>query len=514
MYELYKPLRNLISKFALTDSLVSVWELSQFLCAGRPVSFLPHGSYINGRRIAIEDYVHQWTLTMMAREFLMHAKPDGTRTLQRFNDLRAVINGMQDVHSAFLQRELEAKDVFVELHRIGHHQFRWQTNNDAVGLMRYRRVYEHEGVKDLIETKIGMSLDEVYAAGMLAYLAAQAGPWIAQQGSFEQLGVSDQAKAAFFTLLTANVNHLRQEAVKAQSYSAAWPYTFNPLTARPLIRMSENIHAPVLCPIPLLIIRRISEGLYYDMVNERGFSDAMGNAFEQYVGAFARTAFNRKEVIIRSEEPYTVSKQRKHGVDWIISDQTANLFVESKTKRLRHNAKAASDLEELSPDLTVLAAAVVQNYKNIRDAVCGRTSWMPNGLPSFNLIVTFDDWYLFGPSSLSKLHTLVKQALAEHEMSEGVMNDVPYAILSAPEFEAACCACDQATIEEVFRKKSDEVHSEWLMDPFLIANHQEARRSAFRLQQMEWQAYLEKFRVTGKTLSATVYPVQPNFREV
>jgi hypothetical protein len=103
------------------------------------------------------------------------------------------------------------------------------------------------------------------------------------------------------------------------------------------------------------------------------------------------------ELDILSREPYVVRGQTFHGADWILSDQTGHVFIEAKTKRLTVNARVSSDMAALEKDLKVLAAAVAQHYRNIQDAVDGKTEWANDGLPIYPLIVTLEDWYIFSP---------------------------------------------------------------------------------------------------------------------
>jgi hypothetical protein len=86
-----------------------------------------------------------------------------------------------------------------------------------------------------------------------------------------------------------------------------------------------------------------------------------------------------------------------HGVDWVLSDSTGHLFIESKAKRLTVSAKTLSDTVALDKDLAVMASVVVQHYRNIRDAIDGKTRWAPDGLPVYSLVLTLEDWFIFSP---------------------------------------------------------------------------------------------------------------------
>jgi hypothetical protein len=136
-----------------------------------------------------------------------------------------------------------------------------------------------------------------------------------------------------------------------------------------------------------------------------------------------------------AEQPYYVGAQKKHGVDWILSDSTGHLFIESKTKRLTVDAKIRSDAVALDKDLAVMATAIVQHYANIPDALDGKTRWVPDGLPVYPLVLTLEDWFSFSPRVAEMLSEHVCRLLADAGIPNTVLEDMPYTIASAHEFE-------------------------------------------------------------------------------
>jgi hypothetical protein len=80
-----------------------------------------------------------------------------------------------------------------------------------------------------------------------------------------------------------------------------------------------------------------------------------------------------------------------------LSDATGHLFIESKTKRLTVGAKTLGDPAALDKDLSVMATAIVQHYRNIRDALDSKTRWVPDKRPLYPMILTLEDWFMFSP---------------------------------------------------------------------------------------------------------------------
>jgi hypothetical protein len=179
--------------------------------------------------------------------------------------------------------------------------------------------------------------------------------------------------------------------------------------------------------------------------------------------------------------------QKKHGVDWILSDSTGHVFIESKTKRLTVDAKTRSDAVALEKDLGVMATAVIQHYGNIRDALDGKTTWVPDGLPIYPLVLTLEDWFIFSPRVDEMLNRHVCRLLAKASIPEQVLGEMPYTIASANEFEIASQIIAQVGITSLISKKMATGQRGWSLLPFITDNfREEMRRVNWRLFADDW----------------------------
>lgn len=146
--------------------------------------------------------------------------------------------------------------------------------------------------------------------------------------------------------------------------------------------------------------KRVSQGLFYEIYQAEGFSNPFGASFQVYLGEVLSETFPGPRFTIYEEREYKVGRNRKDGVDWILTDDQANLFIECKAKRMTVGAKSAVDPAIIGQQVDYLAKAVIQLYKNISDALAGHTHWPRNDRPIFPpLVVTLEDWYLFGSSA-------------------------------------------------------------------------------------------------------------------
>lgn len=219
-----------------------------------------------------------------------------------------------------------------------------------------------------------------------------------------------------------------------------------------------------------------------------GFDNAFGNSSQSYVGDVLRIACPEPAFIIRAEIPYYVGNNLHHGTDWIVSDVTGHLFIECKTKRLRLDAKTRSDTEALGRDISVLAKAIAQHYRNIKDALDGKTDWLPDGLPIYPLILTIEDWFIFSPHVDRLLNSELKRLLGEAKLDLSLLEQMPFTIASAHEFETAIQIVAEIGISKVMVPKSQGEHRTWGLLAFLQATF------ASEITRVNWALFGEDLR--------------------
>jgi hypothetical protein len=94
-------------------------------------------------------------------------------------------------------------------------------------------------------------------------------------------------------MVGADLFSIRQSLEGPQRYDESWAYSWNALEATLLVRLRDNRLHEFLCPVPDLILRRVTEGLFYDRGKSKlAFGNAYGHAFERYVGDVLRVQFS------------------------------------------------------------------------------------------------------------------------------------------------------------------------------------------------------------------------------
>jgi hypothetical protein len=495
-YEQYKPFRNYMRRFDLLSSLVDVWRYSLHVTEGLP---LPADYAVGMSAMTLKplrEHVYPWDLDILTKELVLNAGRGGDCSLKRWNDLAVALNHIRRLDdAAYAHGGGENADVLLELHRIAHRQFPWQMKIGMAPMMRALKVFGEAAVERIVERELGMTTLQFLQLGLaLAGSFQRSWGMSTNQDYRVPLGISRSVSEEFLRRITCTLDQLKAEIAKRQTYDRDWLYAWNPLEATPLVSFDPEFPDRVLCPIPRYLTRRASAGIFYDLVKSADFDNPFGNSFQGYVGEIIKATCRPPHFALRAEEPYYVGTHKMHGVDWVLSDSTGHLFIESKTKRLTVSAKTLSDAAALDKDLVVMAMAIVQHYRNIRDARDGKTTWVPDGLPVFPLVLTLEDWFIISPQIDAMLHRHVCRLLADAGIPEQVLGEMPYTIASAHELEIASQVIAQVGISPVMAKKTESgQHRSWSLLPFITGNFSEEMRGVnWRLFADEWGNLIPK----------------------
>jgi len=435
IYDLYKPFRNELRKMGLQPALANIWRY-QKLAAPSALIKVPIG--INGS--VFEFYV--WELHTLCREVLLHAS-GSENTLSTPNGLIKMINHIRRINEGISERTVNSGDEALNaLHALAHQQARWQYSRDEARLFRAYHIYSDHELAPIFRQATDLSVRDMFllAMAMTGSGTRQAGTNASQD--YSAFGISQDARDIFFSMTGTTLTNIRHRLDELQRYDDGWEFTWNALEATPFVNVDDNKTPIFWCPLPQLLFRRVTEGLFYDLVQgaktlKIKYGNEYGHAFERYVGRVIGEVLDAGNFSITGEQPYKVKKADKHGVDWIVSDSTGNLFIECKARRLKQDAKETPDGESLDKSLDELAEAVVQLYANIDDATKGISKWVPNGLPVYPIVVTYEDWYLLTPQVVEKLNEYVRSRLEKKELPKELVETIPFFVTSINEFEMA-----------------------------------------------------------------------------
>jgi|GEM_PF-2361737 len=466
MYEIYKPLRNYLRSFDLWSALGTTYHYMLYLQFGSrlPQQLLTPKLEMGASNRAAN--LHGHLVELLLRELILNGALSGGK---RFATAPAAFKAMNLIHKvdgrSWGTHEARSNDIMLQLSRIAFKQFPWQDPPTNGSLARYYALYGHPAVAPMVEAEFGMTTTELLQLVLLLIEELQRAPTLPLVFLGEAEDSIKEPVWALYDRISHSAPDLRRLVQESQTYDVNWGFNVNPVRRYPLVHAGHV--RSVMCPAPPLLLQRLTDGLYYDLINaDPGFGVAVGKAFEDYVGHVAER-IGKGKFDIRPEQSW--GKPERRSVDWIVSDATATMFVECKLGRL----DLASQTQIANPPPFIaaierLSRAVGQVYATLTEALRGAyPHWNDDGRPIFPLVVTFHEWFAFGLFFYAHLDKLVQEEFARRSLDHGMREQYPFMICSIAEFEGLLAACGDHSMAKVLSDKLGTAHRQWLMRGFL-----------------------------------------------
>lgn len=470
MYEHYKPLRNYLRGFNLWSGLGATYFYMRYLRFPAPLPEQLQNPPLRLGKSNLDAGLHPHLVELLARELILNAEP---RSGKPFNSWVPAFKAMNMIHrlddKSWGLHDSRSEDIMQHLSRIAFKQFPWQSPLTNGVLARYHMLYGHPLVAPMVEAEFGMTPGELFQLNLMLIEELLRGPVL----GLEFLPAAEPSMRAPVLALVDRLarphGELRSMMIERQSFDVNWAYSFNPLRAFPLVHAGNR--RSVMCPAAPILVQRLTDGIYFDLIGaDRGFGHAVGKSFEAYVGAVAGRIGGGQ---FDQREEASWGKPERRSVDWIISDPSATLFIECKLGRL--DIASQTELAAEPPFVAAierLAGNVGQLYATFTDALAGHyPHWQPDGRPIHPLLVTFHEWFCFGPFFYKHLDRLVATEFERRGLDPRLLERFPYTVCSIEELEGLLTACRAATIEGVMAAKNSAAHRQSLLRGFLAERY-------------------------------------------
>ena len=440
MYGSWTPLRNALRKLDLNDTLGVIRAYASYRTLPNPVPF-PVDMEVHRAVYTDERLILPWEMEALAREALIVCghQLSTNYTARKWNTFSSLINKLREIDNHISSSVVDSNNVMQEVTvRLAHLQFKYQEELPSMtSLLRYRRIFGHAAVEPIVQTKTGLSPKQLFTIGACLWYQ-YASQFLGINYPLDELTLPDISHADYDTFMqrySLPMQDMKRRLTAERKLDDTFMCQFHALQRHPLIFTELYGRAAHICPVPTLFFWRITSGLFYDLVGERGFDNAFGDSFQDYVGQMLEKTFNGTVTTVYPEEPDTRPKRS----DWIIDQPTAFMLVECKTKRMTIGARTTiQDDNELRAQLEVIGEAVVQSYQALEAYKNGsyhtrQYPYNPTKEP-FICVVTLETWHLMGPQ-LFLLKEIVKGKLLQVRLNPDLMEQVPFVVCSMNEME-------------------------------------------------------------------------------
>ena len=450
--KLYKPFRDHLKPVAIENAFYVIWAYINFFQfnALMPKDIQVIERVIKNRIFPPGRAVLEWELALLAREIIVNGQDDFSKTTQNFNDwnyFAATLNSLKDFENNSWPTYGDVSKVFKEVRRIAHRQFPWQHHVGTDAFIRYFKIYNNPRIASIVESKLGLTVQQWYTAGTAAFGA------ITTHAKFNidpNIVIGNMTKKEFdlfFNFTSTDLDNLKKIISKEVKYDDEFVYTLNPLEYYPFVRIDKYYY----CPVPNFLAWRMTSGIYFDLVGDKKFGHPFGLAFQDYLEEVSAKILDKDRVSVLPEKKYKTKDGQKDSIDLILTQENCAYFVEAKAKRMQRKSKSQllSD-EAINKDLDILADDIVQAYTTISDYQKGlypHLSYKPV-VKIYPLLVTLEDWFLFGTDA-ENLEKKVTDKLKDKDLPATYLTEMPYTVCSIQDFEIVVQLLNSLTITEL-----------------------------------------------------------------
>jgi hypothetical protein len=471
-YETYRPFRNFMRGISLSSALFVCWDLSRHLAFGTQLRCTDIGKEfaLSG---GLKAHVYQWDLEIICREAILHASKYNGADLSDVRRFINTINHLRRMDDAISKNRLPDHSIWREMFRIAHRQFPWQRSISKTEITMYFKLFDDPTIAPFILERTGVDARESMLLGLSAMGHFHGEPTLVVGPQFSSLGIDHNLAQKRLREFSLSVDKLNNRFNEKKQHNENWMYTYSPLRATPLVELPQG-NSIFACPMPELILKRITSGLYYDLADSSQFRVAFGFAFERYVEETAKEVTKASRITVTKPKKYKVGKNEKSGVDLIVSDESSTIFIETKTKRIRYDDIFDLNKSKLKEAVTEIADYVVKFYLNIQDLIDGRTEEpqeIVQKLQKFAVLVTLEAWDLMTPDLIEMLDKQIEIKLIDKGVPTSIVQNVPLTIVSIVEFQLLLGVANKKSIYSVLGEKVRGEFKNWRLTEYLLSKH-------------------------------------------
>lgn len=468
IFDLYKPLRNQLRQYELIDSLYVMWSFATNLSSNSRISStieLPSGFNQFGDNSKKRYYgMPEHEIDFLVRCIILHCEDvRSSYTLKHKKNLSKVVNYFRKEFCEKIDQEfLQEENVLFSLNRLIHSQIHWQINPGIDSLMRYYKIYNTPIIQEAILTNYELSLFEIFFIGLSIYQVTSKQFFSSLPFASDIATISEDKITTFINLYSLPLSDCRTRIFSSLQMNENILYSYNPLTAKPIIKIKNEF----CCPIPILLFWQITRGTYYLIRDKPNVDNALGESFQNYIGRVIESANKTNKYSYLTEQIYLHGHDEKRTSDWLLYDDKSITFIECKSKRMTLAAQTANELTvELEKELRKMANFVVQIYKTFLDYKAGEYPIQYEAEKVFiPLVVTMESWHVYlNPQVTQIIHNYVVELLQSYAIPITIIDEYPYYIRSCEEFEGDIQVIDSIGLSEFYiRLKTDSNFSSFL----------------------------------------------------
>lgn len=267
---------------------------------------------------------------------------------------------------------------------------------------------------------------------------------IAEHPDTSELQISASDFQTFLRMTTVHETELHSKAREVHAGSEHTSYRPSLLRRFPLIRTQlPNGRKVIQCPIVDTLILRVTEGLFYDVIevdNDKSLRKEVGDQFQSYCADLLISNFGADNVM--GEFKYSRNAKPLDSSDILVgTNNQIQVICECKARKMPLAARFGSGGADLAKDgMEEIGKGIAQiwtfvQHTRLDPSICTRQlSEDPIGL-----LLTWEPWFVMAPlARVESAFDLAEKWLRKKGIEIQAANKIPIAFTSIRDLEQAC----------------------------------------------------------------------------
>lgn len=438
-----KKLRQMLQYAGLESFFEMVWAVDAIATKRSEAAhrFFEFPVEANQQDIGSKYFIPRWSLETLLNEFLTTPlKKNRHKTLNcnNWNVFAELANTLRTLEDQEDMLDVNPEDIAESIPRILWRQSPWQIGfSNDMEIYRAWSLYNSEAANSVLFAKYELSFDEITFIGRLLYDLFLENPSLPCDINLSHRGISNASRDNFFSMVSLSSQSMQAAAYRKRKGVDAVAYKPSILRNFPLIKVKDGESSRISCPIPDLLLLRISSGLFYDIVENNGARNAAGSAFEKHILEFTRFHFLPHFSI--DEEFEYKNRGSKRSVDMIVSNEEGQLklVVECKALSLKMHVRQSPDpWNAHSEDFRELIKGILQIWRFCHQAHLKKfEKYHANLTGTVGIILTLHPWVEMSAKTTKEIVDKAKEAATKENIP--LISQIPVSFVASTDWETS-----------------------------------------------------------------------------
>lgn len=377
--------------------------------------------------------------------------------IDRWNSISAAVNHLRAVTGAESVRKYDRQSLEWEMARAVQQQFHWSRIMHPDNLHRNLTVYGHRAAREAFLAKYGVSFDDFTMVCMMLSFDVLYRPWWKEPG-WQQLKDKLPVVEKVLAVIAIPIGDARKASAELIKKHGSKRISFLPSILREHPVLFHQAQGTYIAPIPLLLVARMTTGLYYDFTDApQAVRDQTTREFEQYTRRMIEAYLGLETL---AEHKYGVKKgEQKDTPDVLVRDGgEITLVFECKTAKQTFEAKFADDpIAASEKAIPQLAKGILQLWRFFSACRRGVYTGNPVAANARGVVLTMDTWFHLEHTTLRAevMRRAHEQAKQEPDIEQADF-DRAVVFSTAQDLSAILGCCDVAGLYQAVEASARE----------------------------------------------------------